>query len=449
MLNLHKLIKSSGVIPAVLAGIAFSLPAHAQVYQASLPYNVSLLKEAFAEQADTGSPAPLNGTASVTPYWVDLVNAEANNNGGDGNYVAVLDTGLLENWADFFPHAKIKTEWGKGFTHDIWWDDTIGDLMAGPLLDDRGFITDLASGHGTHVASTIVGYHFKTATADLMVRGVAPQVTIIPVLVLDGWEVTLPDGEVLQLSGGFDDMISAGIRYIADLAVEQHIKIVINMSLGGPEPTAEIEDAIDYAIARGVIIVASAGNAGTDGMGWPGAYPQVISAAAGGWTQQWIPVPPQTRWWLNNVTEKLNTKDLLWNNWQTYLEEFSSRPNPLLGQSWKELDVCAPGASIVGPYKSAFANNTSYYYLWGTSMAAPHVTGLAATLAQLQPGIMQSQAELVLKNAATGLPLPVDGANVFDPFVGDLYHFAWGAHDFGTGWLTWDKIVKTAATRTK
>jgi subtilisin family serine protease len=431
----------------MLAGIAFSFSSLAQSDVASLPYDVSLLKETFAEAAAIDpSPAPLNGASSQVPFWVDMVNTEANGNGGDGIYVAVLDTGLLEDWGFFFSHANIAADWGIGFTHDIWWDDTLGDLVAGPL-HTRSFITDpfKGSGHGTHVTSTIVGYRFATSTADFLVRGVAPKVTIIPVLVLDAWEVPTPYGPV-RLAGGFDDMISAGIRYVGDLAAEKNIKIVINMSLGGPEPTAEIEDAINYAIGKGVIVVASAGNAGTDGMGWPGAYPQVISAAAGGWTQQWLNYP--ARWWLDNVTEKLNTKDPLGNNWQMYLEEFSSRPNPLLGQTWKELDVCTPGASIVGPFKNYFDTTVGYFYLWGTSMAAPHVSALAADLAQTKPGLMQADAERVLKKAATGLPLASDGAWVLDPFVG-LYDFLWQNHDAGSGWLTWDNIQKTAKTQLK
>ncbi|MCZ7635626.1 MAG: S8 family serine peptidase [Verrucomicrobia bacterium] len=132
-----------------------------------------------------------------------------------------------------------------------------------------------------------------------------------------------------------------------------------------------------------------------------------------------------------------------------YLEEFSSRPNPALGQSWKDLDVCAPGASIPGPYKPAFSPDLSYYYLWGTSMAAPHVSGLAATLAQTQPGLTQASAERVLKLAATGLPLASDGAVVFDLFEGDLYDFLWRKSDAGSGWLTWDNIQKTARTQLK
>jgi subtilisin family serine protease len=57
----------------------------------------------------------------------------------------------------------------------------------------------------------------------------------------------------------------------ADLAESEGIKIIISMSLGGPEPTEIIEEAIDYAISKGVIVVAAAGNNGLP-MGWP-AYP--------------------------------------------------------------------------------------------------------------------------------------------------------------------------------
>ncbi|NIV34909.1 MAG: S8 family serine peptidase, partial [Anaerolineae bacterium] len=142
---------------------------------------------------------------------------------------------------------------------------------------------------------------------------------------------------------------------------------IINMSLGGPAPSPLIEDAIDHAISNGVIVVASAGNEGYDGMGWPGAYDQVISAAAGGWTEQWLVRDPEPRWWLNDVTEELNTEDYWGNNWQTYLEDFSSRPNKDLGQRAFHLDVTAQGAAVVGPYKPYFATNTGYYYMWGTS----------------------------------------------------------------------------------
>jgi subtilisin family serine protease len=441
-------LKAIGLICLIgtsMLSVAGQKPAQPARYR--LPYDISIISRELAEPAVAtvaATPAAPSAPAKV-PYWVDIVNADLVSNGGEGVYIAVLDTGLLPQWTNYFPGAQIKTEWGKGFTHDITWDTAQNDLVAGPLREDRGFLTDSAkgSGHGTHVTSTMIGFNFKTATADFKVQGVAPAATIIPVLVLDAWEVSSPTG-IVQLTGGFDDMIAGGLRYVADLAVEKKIKIIANMSLGGSEPTDEIRAAVDYAISKGVIVVASAGNSGTDGMGWPGAYPEVISAAGGGWSQQWITFDPPapTRWWLNDVTEKLNTKDVIGNNWQTYLTDFSSRPNPALGQSWKQLDVCAPGAAIVGPFKDYFDTTVGYYYLYGTSMAAPHVTGIAAVVAQVRPSLNQAQMENILKQAATHITMPSDGAVIIDPvvFSGNppAGMLKWTDHDYGTGWLTLD-----------
>ncbi|MFP3985215.1 MAG: S8 family serine peptidase [Candidatus Bathyarchaeia archaeon] len=408
----------------------------------SLAFDVTPSKEEFVDMA---SLEVADGEMDdPTPFWVDIVNAEYYHDGGDGIYVAVLDTGLLAEWPFFFAHANIKAEWGIGFTHDIWWDDDAQDFMMGPLRDDRGFITKAfeGSGHGTHVTSTIVGYRFSTATADFIVRGVAPKATIIPVLVLDAWAVPYPGG-VAGFTGGTWEMVSAGINYIADLAEEEGIKIVISMSLGGPSPSPMIEDAINYAISKGVIVVASAGNTGYAGMGWPGAYPQVISVGAGGWTEQWITKPPESRWWLNDVPEQLNTEDYWGNNWQIYLEDFSSRPNLDLEQKSYHLDVTTPGASIVGPYKGYFSTTIGYYYLWGTSMSTPHVSGIAAIILQHHPHFNQYAMEFILKNAAYRIPLACDGAWVYDPWYG-LWHFEWFGTDWGAGWLQADKAMFVA-----
>jgi len=408
-----------------------------------LLFNPALYKAEFA--FGLGGEVEVQGAAGETPFWVDMVNAEYYPDGGEDIYVAVLDTGLLEMWPFFFGHANIADEWGIGFTHDVYWDAGLGEIVWGPLRDDRGFITgDLNSGHGTHVTSTVVGYNFNDL---FLVDGVAPKATIIPVLCMDAWYVEVPewyaeDGYVLY-AGGTDEMVAAGINYVADLAESEGIKIVINMSLGGGAPSAMIEEAIDYAISKGVIVVASAGNEGYDGMGWPGAFPQVISAGAGGWTEQWLTRPPQTRWWLNDVPEELNTEDYWGNNWQMYLEDFSSRPNLDLGQMSFDLDVTAPGASIVGPYKPYFSPAIGYYYLWGTSMAAPHVAGMASVVLGEYPHLNQYQMEFVLKNAAQGLPLACDGAWVYDPWYG-VYHFEWFGDDYGAGWLTADRAMARA-----
>jgi subtilisin family serine protease len=413
------------------------------------------------------------------PYNVDMVDAETTANDGEGIYVAILDTGLLSNYLDFFPEGivDIKEEWGKGFTHDVfyvgsggnWSDD--GLFSYGPLRDDRGFITHddgapdkygfgWGSGHGTHVTSIVTGYRFVRGTVDTWVAGVAPKVTIIPVLVLDDWIEFLPDfSDGWMWTGGTWEMVAAGIRYIADLEKTYNVKIIINMSLGGSQPTELEEAAINYAISQGVIVVASAGNEGEAGMGWPGAFPQVISCAAAGWTQEYGGGYYTYYWWWNDVPEKLNSRNDVYdpwtgvtyhNNWQTYLVDFSSRPNKDLGQSKSDLDVAAPGCAIRGPYKPYGSTQWGFYAVWGTSQAAPHVTGVAALLLQSYPYLIQFEVETILKKAATGVPMPADGAYISDTFSNfAVWYYYWNDKDAGSGFLTVDETMKTAVNYVK
>jgi len=395
----------------------------------------------FESEAIISYDASITSLPTVSPYNADLVNTENVEEDGEGVYVAVLDTGLIEEWPFFFSQANIAWELGKGFSHDIYWDDTLGDLMISDLRDDRGFITDLASGHGTHVTSTIVGFNYVSSSsgAAYWINGIAHKATIIPVLVLDAWIVDTPDG-VMGLSGGTDEMISAGIQYIADLAETLDGPVVINMSLGGPTRSEMIEDAVNYAIEKGVIVVASAGNTGIDGMGYPGGISQVISAGAGGWADMF------NFGWTADVPEKLNKNDTMGNNFQIYLEDFSSRPNKDLDQKFQDLDVTAPGAWIVGPYKPSafdFQTGIGYYYLSGTSMAAPHVSSTAALVLQKNPELKQSQMEAILEVAANRIPLPASDAFVAYPFEEPYYYYcSWDGGDFGSGFLLADLAIK-------
>jgi subtilisin family serine protease len=231
------------------------------------------------------------------------------------------------------------------------------------------------------------------------------------------------------------------------------VKIVINMSLGGPEPTEIIEDAINYAICRGVIVVASAGNEGEAGMGWPGAYPQVISAAAAGWTHEYIDYitgdPNPWYWWIKDVPENLWTTDLLGNNFQVYLTDFSSRPNASLGQHIFDLDVSAPGAGVKGPYKGYGPGQWGWYSVWGTSQAAPHVSAIAALVLQKYPRVNQFQMELCLKaagllNRMTKLFETTRSADVYDIFSGTILTYTWTWKDYGTGLLQADEALCVA-----
>jgi subtilisin family serine protease len=439
----------------------------------SITYNADPVKFHEVTEVEDESADPI-------PWNVDMVDAETTSNEGEGIYVAILDTGLLSNYLEFFPEGTvdIKEEWGIGFTHDVWYDaagegnwsieyiDSVEYKFSyGPVRSDRGFIThddgapDMygfgwGSGHGTHVTSIVTGYHFWRGTVDTWIGGVAPKVTIIPVLVLDDWIRFAPDWNGWMWTGGTWEMIAAGIRYIGDLAEAQGVKIIINMSLGGGSPSAMIEEAIDYAISKGVIVVASAGNEGYQGMGWPGAYPQVISAASAGWTQEYGGGYYDYYWWWNDVPEKLNSANYVYdpytgitykNNWHTYLSDFSSRPNSTLGQSLQDLDVSAPGAAIRGPYKPYGSTQWGFYAVWGTSQAAPHVSATAALVLESYPNLHQFQLEFILKSAARGNPLPADGAYVSDTFSNfAVWYYWWLDHDAGSGFLTIDEAMRSA-----
>lgn len=200
---------------------------------------------------------------------------------------------------------------------------------------DRSPATRDGNGHGTHIAGIIAA----RSRNRVGVVGVAPRARIMPVKVLgadgSGWTSDVVEGIVWAVDHGAD---------------------VVNLSLGAP--AAEwMAPAIRYAVARGVTVVAAAGNDASRQPLYPAAFPGVIAVSA---------LDPSGR-----------------------AAAYSNRG--------ATVDLAAPGTNIVSTVPGG------YGLMSGTSMAAPHVAGVAALVQSLDPGA--DPATILLRTAADlGLP---------------------------------------------
>lgn len=250
---------------------------------------------------------------------------------GSGQVVAVLDTGVSA-------------------THE----DLRGRLVAGYDVVNGDADPSDDQWHGTAVAGVAAG----AGDNGLGSVGAAFGAKIMPVKVLDA------DGN------GYDSDVAAGIAWAAS-----HGADVINLSLGGPDPSPVMRAAIQAAIAQGAVVVASSGNEGTRVPNYPAAYaPELAGLLSVGATDD-----------SGSVTE------------------FSS---------WGDtVSVTAPGFQIVAP-----DSRGGYLAANGTSFAAPFVSGVAALLTSrgLNPARVE---EAIVSSARDSGPRgrdPYYGAGVLD-----------------------------------
>ncbi len=373
----------------------------------ALPYVLAANPDATRNGAPVDTVAVTDFTGGLSTWDLDAINVTDYDLGrqvsmdGTGVYIAVLDTGLLDSWRQYFPQERIATQFAKAFRG--------GGGDNGNVSEPTNMWEHDQNSHGTHVTSTILGYQFGARK----INGVAPMATIIPVKVLG------------QNGSGWSSVIARGINYVTDLKLSGALgsnPVVINMSLGGPVLDAMEAAAIDYAVSNGVIIVASAGNRGAAGMGYPGAYAPVISVAASGWIGEWS----APSWWrLLDVPDPTNIDDY-------YITEFSSR-----AKAGQDLDVAAPGSWVLGPYQ-VNSGQTNYYYLGGTSMASPHVAGIVALMVQKDPSLDALQVEAILET--TAIPLPAGCRNVNDGYE-NIVSYCWGADATGAGLIAADAAL--------
>ncbi|MFI6176204.1 S8 family serine peptidase [Nonomuraea sp. NPDC051191] len=249
---------------------------------------------------------------------------------GAGVLVAVLDTGVNGR------HPDLR-----------------GVVAQGPDL--TGAPKRLWGHHGTAMAGLIAGRGHGEGRTEGVV-GVAPAARVLSI------RVTLENTDPLRAERrtGRRDALAAGIRYAVD-----HGADVISMSLGGGsgawEGSAAEEEAVQYAIARGVVLVASAGNDGdtTNRKNFPAAYPGVIAVGA--------------------VDRRLR------------VAPFSNRQD--------YLSVVAPGTDIVT------ADGAEGYVAGdGTSSAAAMVAGVAALVRSAHPGLSPYHVRMAIERGARRRP---------------------------------------------
>ncbi|MBO8171317.1 MAG: peptidase S8 [Bacillaceae bacterium] len=157
--------------------------------------------------------------------------------------------------------------------------------------------------------------------------------------------------------------IANGIIWATDRGAD-----VINLSVGNYTPSQVLHDAIRYAFERDVVLVAASGNDNTSQPGYPAAYPEVLAVGA-----------------VNYLSQRAN-----FSNYGDYL------------------DVVAPGVDIPSTYI-----NDQYASLSGTSMASPHVAGLAALIRSRAPNLSNQEVMDIIRDTATDL-----GSVGKDPYYG-------------------------------
>ncbi|MFT4415044.1 S8 family peptidase [Fredinandcohnia humi] len=324
--------------------LGFTTTVNENQYQALLK-NKNVKVSVVDTLSIAAKPQPSTGAtpSDQTPWGIEAIydnSSIASTDGGVNVRVAVLDTGTFIA----HPDLKANAEQCKDFSQS-----------KSPIVNGK---CDDKNGHGTHVAGTVLA----NGGAGNGIYGVAPDAKL--------WAY-----KVLGNSGfGYSDDIAGAIRHAADEGKKNGVKVVISMSLGSSSKDSLIADAVTYAVANGALVVAAAGNDGPapNTIGFPGGLHDVIAVAA-----------------LENVQQ----------NGSYRIADFSSRGNPtsagdfVIGE--RDVELSAPGRAIESTWSDGTYNTIS-----GTSMATPHISGLAAKIWAENPTMTNHQLRVELQNRA-------------------------------------------------
>ena len=291
--------------------------------------------------------------------------------------IAVVDSGIMRE------HPELRSQlWRNpgeiaangidddenGYVDDInGWD--FSDAPTLPGIGDwkeRDNEPDDETGHGTHVSGIIAA----EANNGVGIAGIASGCRLMPLRA--GFRFGA--GAFLQ-----NDDIAAAIVYAADNGAD-----VINLSLGDTVNAFLIQDAVEYAYNRGCVLVAAAGNSPEPGAYYPAALNTVLSVAS--------------------------------------LDKNLQLGNSNFGAS---IDIAAPGEEILSTDQSS----RGYNYRSGTSMAAAHVSGVAALLISANPSCSNTEIQRWLTGTARELSIThLVGAGLVDAYAALTEHIGLTAH---------------------
>lgn len=306
-------------------------------------YGYGLVDASAAVAYALGQSSPFAEVTNLggNNWGLDMVKAPevwAQGYTGQDIVVAVIDTGVDYNHPDLAANIWVNSGEIPGNGIDDDGNGFIDDVWGWNFVDNNNDPMD-KHGHGTHVAGTIAA-----EKNDFGVTGIAHNAKIMPIKVIgdQGWEQYHQD-------------LANGIRYAADNGAH-----IINLSLRTATDISAVKDAIEYAQEKGSIVVMAAGNDGDLQPVYPAYYATDWGIAVG-------------------AVDSTNK-----------MASFSNRAGTTL------LDyVVAPGVNVY----STTPNNT-YGYKSGTSMATPHVAGVAALILSANPNLTAAEVESILIQTA-------------------------------------------------
>jgi serine protease AprX len=325
---------------------------------------------ALSIDATVRSNSTPSGHATAAPSSGAKTARQRFNSSGRGVSVAIIDSGVQ-------PHLDLPASRIRRFV----------DFVNGRQAPYDDF------GHGTHVAGIVAGSGANSSALEDPYTGAAPEVDVVALKVLDS-----------QGAGRTSDVIAA-LEWVATNHLAYNIRVV-NLSLGHPvyEPAATdpLVQAAEALVARGIVVVASAGNLGIDprdglpgygGITSPANGPRIIAVGA-----------------VDGKGTLVRSDDTVTDYSSRGPTRFDLTVKPdLVAQGHRVVSLAAPSSFLFSNYPNlqvaiGTESPASYMLLSGTSMAAPMVSGTAALILEANKHLSVGAVRAVLAFTAQTLP---------------------------------------------